>query len=1078
MTGPPAQPAVLRTVAWTRLFGLWLGFAGILAAQITGHIAGTITDASGGAVPAAKVALTNQQSGERRTQTADDAGRFAFNRLKIGTYTLQAEAGGFRQETTTVPVRSGETSTVVLQLEVGIVSDSVEVTGAVSPLDQTDAQIQLSIGAHQTAVLPVGRNPILLALISPGVSPVTANNPNLNSGNFNTNGGRGRANNITIDNITATDIVTTGNGGNQIGPLNFAEIQEVKLITNNFSAEYGRNSSSQLQFLTKSGSNQFHGEAWEFLKNDILNARDFFDRSGSATVTRRNQFGYALGGPIVRNKTQFFTSFEDTQLRGLGTVRVAQVATPAMAAQITDPTSKKLWDQYQVPTADSGQITQSSPNLTRAFQFSFRVDHQLSSNDNLYARYGHYQQENSSTSLTFNSTNLTNFGASSTNGPRNFSLGETHIFSPTVVNEFRFGFGRSSPYFLPSSTVPLGPQISFSNGQVSSFGQSASFPQGRIQNTFEYNDTLSVFRGGHNIKFGADVSRYQLNSSADAATRGLITFASWDDFAAGRPLRYQQLFGSTVRGNRITNQFYFVQDDWRIRPNLTINLGLRAEVAGGVSEVNGLISNLDITCHDPIGAAGTGPLGCFTTGQPSNHPNVNWAPRVGFAWSPFANRRTVVRGGYGMAYDFLFLNPIINQRQLPPYIQVLSLTSFGEGNSYANLVAGSAPVQAAALASIGSFNSTARNFGAVSPAIDPNLRNPQVQQWSLGVEREIARDLVLKLSYVGTKGTYLQRMHPINLIQDPRVVPAASVADETARIADYQAAYLAGTGSANTPSNRYDPRFNDVNLLESSANSIYHSLQFLAEKSFHHGYSLQVAYTYSKSIDDVSDALGVLINDSSGQQNPRDNRDNRAVSQFDLSQRLVIAHVWELPWGRHLEPTWLRYLASGWSFAGISTFRSGFPVTFDSGARRTIQALTLTGVTGGPVRLNAAGPVNFDPQPAGSAGAPNGLNNDPVQRISAYAESLGLSQPLLGNYGSLGRNASRLNSDTNFDWNFYKNTPLREGLMLQLRGEIYNIFNNTSFQDVTRIITSSTFGQYSTVTHDSRNIQLGIRLIF
>jgi len=1053
--------------------------AASLPGQITGDVAGTVVDASGGVVSAARMVLRNQETGETRTQASDVEGRFAFSQVKIGPYELTAEATGFRRETTGLTVRSGETATATLRLEVGVLTDSVTVTDAVSPVDAADAQIQYSMEARRVAVLPVSRNPILLALTAPGVTPVTPNNPNLNSGNYNTNGGRGRANNITIDNITATDISVTGNGGVQIGPLNFAEIQEVKLITNNFSAEYGRNASSQLQFITRSGTNQFHGEAWEFLKNNILNARDFFDRTGQATVTRRNQFGYAVGGPIVRNKTQFFTSFEDTQLRGLGTARIASVPTPAMAAAITDPNSKKLWDQYQVPVSESGQVTQSAPNLTRAFQFSFRLDHQFSERDTMNARYAHYQQDVSSSSLTFFNSNLANFGSRAVNGPRNFNIAETHLFSATTVNEFRFGYGRSSPYFIPDTTVPLGPMIQFANGQVDRFGESPSFPQGRVQNTFEYSDTLSVFRGAHNLKFGADVYRYQLNSSADSAVLGVYTFPSWNEFALGQPSSYVQRFGSSVRGNRVTNQFYFVQDDWRVGRNLTINLGLRSEVAGGVTEVNGLISNLDIGCHDPIGAAGTGPLGCFTVGQPSNHTSVNWAPRAGFAWSPFGNSRTVVRGGYGIAYDFLYLNPITNQRLLPPFIQTLQLVSFTGGNSYASLMAGTAPAQAAASAAVGTINPTAKNFGAISPAIDTNLRNPQVQQWSLGVEHEMTRGLVFKLSYVGTKGTYLQRTHPINLIQDPRVVPATSVADETARLPGYIAAFQASSPSSSAAStNRFDPRFADVNLLESSANSIYHGLQFLAQKSFAQGYSLQVAYTYSKSIDDVSDALGVLINDSSGQQNPRNNLDNRAVSQFDLGQRLAITHVWELPYGQHLQNRVLRRLASGWSFAGISSFRTGFPVTFDTGARRGIQALTLTGVTFGPVRPDAAGAVNFQPQPAGSAQAPSGLNNDPVQKISAYAQALGLSQPLIGNYGSLGRNVNRLNGEVNFDWNVYKNTVIREGCTLQLRAELYNVFNNTTFQDVSRIITSPTFGQYTTVAHDSRNIQLGVRVIF
>jgi hypothetical protein len=234
---------------------------------------------------------------------ADSEGRFAANQLKIGRYSVQAEASGFRTVVTEALLRSGETSSVNFKLEVGQVTESVMVTDAVSPLDTTNAQIQISIEGARVQDIPVGRNPVLFALTSPEVAPVTANNPFLGSGSCNANGGRGRGNNVTVDNITATDVSVTGTRG-VLSPLNFSTIQEVKVITNNFSAEYGRNANSQLQFITKSGTNEFHGEAYEYLKNNELNARDWFDRTGGPAVTRYNQFGGVFSGPVVRNRTQ------------------------------------------------------------------------------------------------------------------------------------------------------------------------------------------------------------------------------------------------------------------------------------------------------------------------------------------------------------------------------------------------------------------------------------------------------------------------------------------------------------------------------------------------------------------------------------------------------------------------------------------------------------------------------------------------------------------------------------------------------------------------------------------------------
>jgi hypothetical protein len=1060
-----------------------LGIAPLFGAFNTGDILGQVLDPSGAVVPNTRIAVTSQETGERRELQTDGIGRFAVNQLKIGAYRAQAEAFGFRVAVTTVAIRSGEVAVVTLRLELGEVTETVNAVDALTPLNAVRAQQQMSIGDQLAEDLPVNRNPIQFATLSPGVVPVAANNPFLSSAGYNSNGGRGRGNNLTIDSINANDVQTTGSTG--LGSLSFAAIKEVKVITHNFDAEFGRNGNSQLQFITRSGTNNFHGEAYEFLQNDKLNARDFFDRTGQPAITRVNQFGYTVGGPIRRNRTHFFQAYEGFQRRGAGATRIALVPSPAMLAEVRDPAARQLLDQYQLPaatssTATSGQVEQSATNLRKAFLFSLRVDHQIGDRDSLMVRYGHSQLTSISSSNTFINTNLANFGIAATDGPRNLGLAETHLFSPTIVNEFRFAVSRSAPVFPLVTTVPLGPRVIFQNGQVSTFGAWESAPQGRVQNVFQYSDTVTWFHGAHNVKAGADLYRYQANSSMDSLQRPRFMFANWSDFANGLPSIYQQFFGSSDRGHRITTHFYFLQDDWKIRRNLTLSLGLRTEVAGGVGEVNGLISNLDLNCHDSLGAAGTGPLGCFSTGRPSFHTNVNWGPRLGFSWNPRGDGKTVVRGGYGIAYDFLYLNPIVNARFLPPFIYSATLSGAGAftgDNSFARLVAGTAPIQQQGQQASGRLDTTLLNYGTVNPAIDENLRNPQVQQWSLSLERRLGSQLVLRAAYVGSKGNYLQRSHQINLVQDSRAAPATSLADETARLASFLAVNTARSGTPTRPSDRFDPRFNDVALLDSSANSNYHSLQLTVQKQFDHGYYVQASYTFSKSIDDVSDALNVLANDDSGQQNPRNNRDNRAVSEFDIPQRLVIAHYWEPPWGRHLSHPAAHWLAQGWGVSGVSTFQSGFPATFDSGTRRGIAPLTLAGGAN-LARVNTSGPFGFNPLPAGSAGSPAGLNTDPIQPISAYAASLGLSQPLIGNFGSLGRNAVRLNGAVNFDWALYKNTQLTERFRLQLRGEFYNLFNNTSFGGPTLNIGAATFGQYTRTDNLQRFVQLGARVVF
>jgi len=1060
-------------------------FASLLSAQISGEIRGTVLDSSNAAVTQAKVTLRSLETNETRTVAVDLEGRFVFALLRIGSYEVKAEAPGFRTALTQAQVRTGEISNVRLGLEVGQVTETITVTDAVTQLDTENAQVQRSIMGSSVQEIPVARNPNLFALTVPGVAPVSQNNPFLGTGSFNSNGGRGRGNNITVDGITATDVSVTGTGGT-LGPLNFNAIKEVKIITNNFNAEYGRNASSQVIYITKNGTNDLHGELFHYFQNNVLNARPFFDRSGSAPILRQNNWGWEVGGPVFipkvydgRNKVFWHTTYEGLKQRGAGAARIARVPTPAMVAQVTDPTSRALIQQYQLPTDPSGTIQTQAASRADTYQFGVRGDINLTSTDTIWGRYSRFVSTTASSGLTFIASNLPNFGATSTNSPEQATIAHTHLFGAKAVNEFRFGYGTSLPSFPIDTPFPLGPRISFNNAQVERFGVWEGLPQGRSQKTFQFTDNFSVIQGNHNIKAGGEYYFLKADSFFDALQRPLISFNSWDDFAAGRPVTFQQRFGNSVRENRVKNVYAFLQDDWKVRRGLTVNIGMRLEWAGGPTEKNGRISNLNLDNRSPIGAAGAGAFGQLEVGKPSFQSNYNWGPRLGFSWNPGGNSKTVVRGGYGIAYDFVFLNPVTNQRFLPPLIitGVLSgVGTFTGNNSYARIVAGSSQVQAETLAQVGQISTSVLNFGNISPAIDQGLNNAQVQQWNLGVQREIM-GVVYKASYVGTKGNFLPRTQSINLIANPPA-PATSLADETARLAQFTGAFAAASGGATRASNRLDPRYNEINYVNSSANSSFHSAQFEVQKRFTSGYMFNVAYTVGKSIDDNSDVLGVLINDSSNQQNPTNNRDNRGPSQFDLPQRIAITHNWTLPWGKNHSNWVVRKVVAGWGFAGISSFRAGFPVTFETGARRGVRASTMTGIINGPVRPNADGPFKFAPRPAASAGAPSGLNTDAIQRLSTYATSLGLSQPLLGNYGTLGRGTHRLNGERNFDWTIFKNVHVTEGRYIQLQAQFINTFNNTSFQDVDFTISSPNFGQYLTTTGNGRFIQLGARFVF
>jgi len=1068
---------------------LALSGAPALHGQITGALRGTVEDTSGGVVRNASVTLTSLGTRASRACATGGSGEFVFELLSVGRYQVRADAPGFAPGTAEVDVRAGETIALTLRLRVGPFEQTVQVTDAVSHLDTENAQLQTSYSGHAIQEIPVGRNATAFAITAPGVVPVSPNNPFLGSGNFNANGGRGRANNIVVDGITATDLTATGTGG-VLNPLNFSAIAEVQVITNNFSAEYGRNAGSQVLYITKSGANAFHGELYEYFQNNLLNARGFFDRTGSVPELRQNVYGFEAGGPVYlpklyngRNRLFWHVDSEGGKRRGLGTPVIAAVPTPAQLASITDPTALALAKQYQLPSSPTGTLSEYAPNATNAWQVAERGDVVISRNDTLWARYSVYDSVAQSASYTFITSNLPYFGASSAVHPRQATLAEIHVFHGSLVNEFRFGFGQSNPSFPIRTPDPLGPQINFGDG-TASLGLSYILPQGRDQRTYQYTDNLSYSRGAHTFKSGIEWYRLAVDSYLDSNVRSTLTFASFAAFAAGQLSSYTQSFGNTHRQNRENNAFAFLQDDWRISRRLTVNLGARLEYSGGPTESHGLISNLNLDQHAAFGAAGAGPLGQLETGQPSYHGNYNWAPRLGFAFRPFSDNKTVIRGGYGIAYDFIFLNPITNQRSLPPlsYTATLSgASSFTGANSFANLVGGSAAIQLATSAAVGQLSATAKNFGAINPAIQQNLRNPRVQQWSLGAEREVVPNLVVKATYVGTKGTYLLRTQPLNLSANPPA-PATSYADELARLSQFTAANAGLNGSVGSYSNRLDPRFNAVNYVESNANSSYNALQVEVQKRYHERYFVNAAYTWSHSLDDNSDVLSVLINDTPAQQNPASNRNNRASSQFDVRQTLAITHTWELPFFLNSSSHLLRTLLGGWAVAGIGTVRTGFPVNIYAGS--TVGGMTdplqYLGSGNSVDRPNIGATLgNFNPQPAGSASAPAGTSVVNGVPISTWAQSLGLSQPLLGNYGTLGRNVLRLNGQTNFDCNIYKNFHITEKINLQLRGEYYNIFNAHSFLSMTSSsITSSSFGQYNAVSQPSRTAQLAARLIF
>lgn len=1035
--------------------------ASAVSAQITGDLVVSVTDSTEAVISGAKVTLRSATQGTTRELMTDVQGTARFTLLNIGDYDIRVEKSGFAAAATKSTVNSGAVRELKIPLEVSSTRQEVVIEEAAIAINTTNAQLQSVMDSKAITQLSLPNGILSLAATSPGVIPVTARNPFLGQGSFNSNGGRGRGNNITIDNAQATDVSTTGGAG--IGTVPLDAIREVNVISNNFNAEFGRNASSQFQIVTKSGTNEFHGSLVEFFKNDKLNARDYFDRTGKAAILRDNDWVAQGGGRILRDKLFFYGTYEQQKIRGAGGTRTAIVPTPAQVSGITNPAARQLFEAAKGVSSPGGSVASAAPLGTNSVAYSGKIDWNISSSDMLSGRYAYQKLDQRSPGLTFISSNLPINGASSTNKPQAVTLNYTRVQGASLVINNVTGFLRSLPNFTPLEKITA-PSVVFQDG-TAEIGTWSGLPQGRTQNVYNNLTTVTKNLGSHNLKFGYNVERIQANSIFDSNVRGSLTFANFAGFQTGTPVLYSQRFGGSIRGNRVTNHGMFFQNDWRATRHLTINLGLRLEIAGGVSEVNGLLSNLNLNRPQAMGGAGTGALGSIEVTKSAFNLNKNFGPRFGFAWNPGGGNWNV-RGGYGITYDFIFLNPITNLRFSPPFMYNFSTTDFSGANSLANILAGSSPFQQTGIATVGNFGTTVRNFGSLAP-VDYAMANPQVQQWSFNVERQLGNGFMSRVGYVGTKGNFLQRSRAVNLLRPGILTPATSVADETARIADFRAINAALNAPPTAQTNRIDPRFTTVSLNESSANSNFHSFQTQLARTFRSGFGFTAAYTWSKSIDDVSDSLGVLATDTPNQQDPRNNANNRAVSAFDIPHRFVFTHSYDLPFLRSASGL-LRTMAGGWNLSGIFQVQSGFPINVLSGARMALPDPSLLGGNGA-VRPNLTGPLRIDFEP----------NPGTVTAANFKTGGSGLEQPLIGNLGTLGRNVIRINGTTTYDLTLQKDFAFAERYKLQLQSQFGNLFNNTSFaRPGVTLQAPATFGYYQDTDTNSRVITLVARFVF
>jgi Carboxypeptidase regulatory-like domain len=1065
--------------------GLVLTSIGARAQNITGTITGTVTDQNRAVLPNVQVNIKNDGTGLTRTVTTDDQGNYIAPLLPVGNYTISAERQGFRKKAATgIALQVDQTARVDLILEVGSLSDEIiNIAGGASLTNTETSQVGEVIDNRRMVDLPLnGRQFLQLALLNSGASTT--------SGSFDTNlqitgprvimnGQMEQYNNYTVDGTDATDPFYRTLS---ISPSVDA-IQEFKILTNNYAAEFGNFTGAMVNISIKAGSNGFHGTAYEFLRNEKLDAKNFFDDPNMPTPPfKQNQFGATLGGPVIKNKTFFFGSYEGFRQRKALTSR-AQVPSDRMRqgdlSELTaprpsglgqprpvDPITGQFFPNDVIPLSRFNPVATALldllPHTTGGInyilsrsqkidddQFHIRADHQFSSKNNFFARFSFDNLDTLQPGL------VPTFDQKVTSFSRNLSLSDTHVFSTRLINEFRFGFNRTAggqelavkgldfagPVGLQGVTTDPNKQgvPSFTISTFATvYGQPLSVLS-RRDNTFQYVDNLTYTRGNHNLKFGGLFTRYQFNPQSDNRARGTFTYDgtltknAYSDFLLGLPNISQVGIGDVTMHGRSYLLAAYAQDDWKVTTRLTINLGLRYEYLAPVTDTDGLISTLDLrdishprfvaTNTDPQnfapGVAGRFPLPLVSAedaGLPSSlviPTKGMFAPRFGFAWRPFDNDKTVVRGGYGIFYAHPSFNWPFQLKFNLPWLDLKLITNTA-GVDVRNVLL------APAVGNTSAF------------AVDPNFRIGYSQQWFLNIQRAITPDLLVEVSYIGNKGIRL--MEVVSPNQPP-------------------------PGPGPQAPRRPIPQLGIFGYNQSRGRSNYHAMQWRLEKRATRGLVLTAQYTFAKSLG-TNSTLNGSISEFPRPQNSNNIDGDYGLSAFDHKHRFTANFVYLLPIGpgmRFLGSTqgFLGKLLEGWQTTGIITLQDGVPITIRDGIDRS-----------------NTGEGADRPDQIGNPELPKSERT--VQR---YFNTGAFQLQAINTFGSAGRNTVRGPAFSNFDFSLIKSTKITESHRLEFRAEFFNIFNHPNFNIPDRTLTSATFGQIN-AAFTPRDIQFGLKYIF
>jgi hypothetical protein len=1050
----------------------------IVSAQVAATLTGIVTDQSGASVAAASVTARNLDTDLSRETATDSAGRYQLFGLPLGQYEVRVKKNGFAEAVRSgIRLVVGQDARVDLTLRVGAVSEEVKVSGDAAIVSVTTQDISGLVGEQQVKDLPLnGRSYDLLLTLNPGIVNFTAEKTggigvsNSTTGNnFSVSGNRPQQNLFLLNGVEYTGAAENNMqpGGTSQQLLGVDAVREFNVLRDSYGAEYGKRPGGQVSIVTQSGTNQLHGSVYDFLRNNALDAPNYFDQ-GSAPPFQRNQFGASLGGPVRTGKTFLFANYEGLRqhLHQTSAAFVPDAASRAAAVPSVQPLLN-LWPVAPAGAPDFNGIAQvfSSPlQVIREDFGTARLDHIISSRDNLAGVYTIDDGDDlTATILDPYSSDVVSLRE------QVFSLEETHSFSAATLNVARVGYSRAGYFFTgeptpgtPAADVP-GFLVGHPVGAVVVGGSAASNPQAQVglagsnngsdlriaRNLYTFEDRVTLTRGRHQISLGAWFQPFQSNETIALSQFGQATFTSLQTFLQGTTSSFLYDPSPTEMNWRSLFGAWYVEDVIRLTPRLTVSLGFRDEFTTGWNEANGRAANYTFN-NGVISSQPRIADSLFTVNNAKFLPQ----PRIGIAWSPFSSR-TVFRGGFGMYND---LQDALGYRtdQNAPFNPTYSIAALPVSQLP---IDPSAPVPAKAL--------------LVPGGVQPDMKTPTLISWSLRVQQEVTPNTSLSVAYVGSHG-YHEIIGADGNEPIPTICPAAPCP------ADYPSTFPGALKNAPVPAGSYyipagrpkaNPTLANTWTWFSLGNSNYNALQVDANHRFSHGVRLRGVYTWSKALDN-GDSLNATTsaNAPALASNPFNLQADYGLAGYDVRHIGVISAIYALPFGRGQALAsdlggWGNALVSGWSVNSIVTLQDGFPFT-----PQLSYNPANNGDTRNPVRPfrnpDFTGPVIL--------GNPNQWFN-PNAFLQPPANS--------GFYGDLGRDTFIGPGLATWDFSALKETSIHERLSLQFRAEIFNLLNRANFNTPNLIVftpsgVSGTAGAITSTSTTSRQVQFGLKLIW